>query len=69
MAPQKYSPNEIVDRVPALKRFIVSQNKECKVIILTLTMRIDNSKMNVVQKVNEILKNFKRIKYTTCKKL
>ena len=55
--------------MPALKRFIVSQNKECKVIILTLTMRIDNSKVNVVQKINEILKNFKRIKYTTCKKL
>ena len=41
----------------ALKRFVVSQNKQCKVIISTLTMRVDSSKNgNVVQKVNEILK-------------
>ena len=53
----KYTSNEIVDRVLALKRFFVSQNKECKVIILTLTMRVDSSKNgNAVQKVNEILK-------------
>ena len=53
----KYTPNEIVDRVLALKRFVVSQNKECKVIVSTLTMRVDNSKNgNAVQKVNEILK-------------
>ena len=53
----KYMPNEIVDKVLALKRFVVSQNKECKVIILTLPMRVDSSKNgNTVQKVNEILK-------------
>ena len=42
----------------ALKRFVVSQNKECKVIISTLTMRTDNSKNRnaVLQKVNRILK-------------
>ena len=53
----KYTPNEIVDKVLALKRFVVSQNEECKVIISTLTMCVDNSKNgNGVQKVNEILK-------------
>ena len=53
----KYMPNEIVNKVLALKRFVVSQNKECKVIILTLPMRVDSSKNgNTVQKVNEILK-------------
>ena len=54
----KYTPNEIADKVLALKRFVVvSQNKECKVIISTLTMRVDSSKNgNAVQKVNEILK-------------
>ena len=53
----KYMPNEIVHKVLALKRFVVSQNKECKVIVSTLTMRIDSSKNgNAVQKVNEILK-------------
>ena len=50
----KYIPNEIVDKVLALKRFVGSQNKECKVIISTLTMRVDAG--NTVQKVNEILK-------------
>ena len=55
----KYTPNEIVDKVLALKRFVVSQNKEYKVIISTLTMRVDSSKNgNAVQKVNEILKEF-----------
>ena len=40
-----------------LKRFVVSQNKECIVIVSTLTMHVDNSKNgNAVQKVNEILK-------------
>ena len=53
----KYTPNEIVDIVLALKRFVLSQNKECKVIISTLTMCADSSKNgNAVQKVNEILK-------------
>ena len=46
-------PNEIVDKVLALKRFAVSPNKECQVIISTLTMYVDSSKNgNVVQKVN-----------------
>ena len=50
-------PNEIVDKVLALKRFVVSQKKECKVIISTLTMQVDSSKNgNAIQKVNEILK-------------
>ena len=40
----KYTPNEIVDRVLALKRFVVSQNKGCKVIVSILTMLVDNSK-------------------------
>ena len=40
----KYTPNEIVDRVLALKRFVVSQSKECKVIVSTLTICVDNSK-------------------------
>ena len=41
----------------ALKRFVLSQNKECKVIISTLTMCADSSKNgNAVQKVNEIFK-------------
>ena len=49
----KYMPNEIVDKVLALKRFAVSPNKECQVIISTLTMYVDSSKNgNVVQKVN-----------------
>ena len=53
----KYTPNEIVDRVLALKRFVISQNKECKVIISTLTMRVDSSKNgNAVQKVTKTLK-------------
>ena len=53
----KYMPNEIVDKVLALKRFAVSQNKECQVIISTLTMFVDSSKNgNAVQKVNEIWK-------------
>ena len=29
----KYTPNEIVDIVLALKRFVASQNEKCKVII------------------------------------
>ena len=29
----QYTPNEIVDKVLALNRFVVKQNKECKVII------------------------------------
>ena len=44
----------------------MSQNKECKVIISTLTMRVDSSKNgNAVQKVNEILKelNIPLVKY------
>ena len=49
----------MVDKVLALKRFVVSQNKECKVIISTLTMRLDSSKnANAVQKVAEILKEW-----------
>ena len=41
----------------ALKRFFVKQNKECEVIISTLSMRVDSSKNgNAVQNVNEILK-------------
>ena len=53
----KYTPNEIVDKVLALKRFAVSQSKECKVIISTLTISADSSKnVNAVQKVNETLK-------------
>ena len=53
----KYTPNEIVDKVLALKRFVVSESKECKVIISTLTMRLDSARNgNAVQKVNEILK-------------
>ena len=53
----KYTPNEIVDRGFALKRFVGSRNKECKVIISTLAaIREDSSKNgNAVQKVNEIL--------------
>ena len=53
----KYTPGEIVDKVLALKRFIVSQNKLFKVIISTLAMPLDSSKSeNAVQKVNQILK-------------
>ena len=37
----KYTPSEIVDKVLALKRFVVSQSEEYKVIISTLTMRVD----------------------------
>ena len=49
----KYMPNEIFDKVLALKRLAVSQNKECQVIISTLTMYVDSSKNgNAVQKVN-----------------
>ena len=49
----KGMPNEIVDKLLALKRFAVSQNKECQVIISTLTMYVDSSKNgNAVQKVN-----------------
>ena len=57
IATSKYAPNEIVNKVLALKRFVVSQNKECKVIISTLTIRVDSSKNgNAVEKVNETLK-------------
>ena len=53
----EYTPNEIVVKVLALKIFFISQNEECKVIISTLTMRVDSSKNgNAVQKVNEILR-------------
>ena len=53
----KYTPNEIVNKVLALKRFVTSQNEKCKVIISTLAMRVDSSKNgNAVQKVYEILK-------------
>ena len=53
----KYAPNEIVNKVLALKRLVVSQNKECKVIISTLAIRVDSSKNgNAVEKVNENLK-------------
>ena len=38
----KYKPNEIVDKVFALKRFAASQNEKCKVIISRLTTRIDS---------------------------
>ena len=49
----KGMPNEIVDKLLALKRFAVSQNKEWQVIISTLTMYVDSSKNgNAVQKVN-----------------
>ena len=49
----KGMPNEIVDKLLALKRFAVSQNKECQVIISTLTMYVDSTKNgNAVQKVN-----------------
>ena len=52
-----YTPNEIVDKVLTLRRFVVSQNEDCKVIISTLTMHVDSSKnRNAVHKVNEILK-------------
>ena len=43
----KYMPNEIVDKVLALKRFVVSQNKECKVIISVLAMRLDSQRMGM----------------------
>ena len=53
----------------ALKRFVVSQSKECKVIISTLTMRVDSSKNgNAVQKLNlkelniPLIKNFNIVK-------
>ena len=47
----EYTPNEIVVKVLALKIFFISQNEECKVIISTLTMRVDSSKnWNGVQK-------------------
>ena len=50
-------PNEIVDKVLPLKRFVLSRNEECKVIISTLRMCVDSSKNgSAVQKVNEILK-------------
>ena len=53
----KYTPGEIVDKVLALKGFVVSQNKLFKVIISTLAMPLDSSKSeNAVQKVNQILK-------------
>ena len=53
----KYTPNEIVDKVLALRRFVATQNEKCKVTISTLTMRVDSSKNgNAIQKVNEILK-------------
>ena len=52
----KYTPNEIVDKVLALKRFVIGQNEKWKVIS-TLTIGMDSSKNgNRVQKVNEILK-------------
>ena len=52
----KYTPNEIVDKVLALKRFVINQNEKWKVIS-ALTIRMDSSKNgNRVQKVNEILK-------------
>ena len=38
----KYKPNEIVDKVLASKRFVASQNENCKIIISRLTTRIDS---------------------------
>lgn len=40
-----------------LKNFITTKNKSCKVIILTITMRVDDQKCRlVVRKVNDFLK-------------
>ena len=33
----QYIPNEILDKVLALKRFVASQYEECKIVISTLT--------------------------------
>ena len=59
-------PNEIVDKALALKRFLPSHNKECKVVISALAMRVDSSK-NGFSPEGKL--NFERIKYTTCRKL
>ena len=40
-----------------LKNFITTKNKSCKVIISTITMRVDDQKCRlVVRKVNDFLK-------------
>ena len=53
----KYTPNEIIDKVLALKRFVAILNEKRKVVISALTMHVDSSKNgNAVWKVNEILK-------------
>ena len=52
----KYPPNKILYKVLSLKRLIASQNEKCKIIILTLTIRVDSSKKgNAVQKLNNTL--------------
>ena len=40
----KYTPNEIINKMLVLKGFVASQNEKCKVIISTLTVRVDSSK-------------------------
>ena len=50
--------NELLDRILALKNFVTSNNKNCKVIISTLTMRVYDQKCGSrVSEVNEFLKN------------
>ena len=54
----KYTPNEILDKVLALKRFAESQYKKCKVqsCYFNIYKSVDNSKNRIaVQKVNKPL--------------
>ena len=45
--------NELLDKILALKSFVTNNNKNCKVIISTLTMHVDDQKCgSVVSEVN-----------------
>lgn len=44
----KYTPNEAINRILDLKSFFESNAQKCKVIILTLPMRVDNQKIRTV---------------------
>ena len=49
--------NELLDKILALKSFVTRNNKNCKAIISTITMRVDDQQCgSVVNGVNEFLK-------------
>ena len=54
----KNTANELLDKILALKSLVASNSQNFKVIISTLTMRVDDQKCrSVVTEVKEFLKN------------